>query len=512
MNPQKVDKIYQVAQQALSTGNDQLAHKNLMLVARAKSREFIFNLQLAQVCFRLANYETAQKAITLMQNAAIPNLEALSQAFDISLTLHQLAAAKYFATQAQVQDEKLGVRLLSEYHERTHDIDAAHLILSEYSSADDLSLAVTKTKILRRSDQLDKALELITSSAQIAEKSADKELRIEILYELAATQDAAGDYSTAFESLTKAKTIFMQLPGIGVMLNQAKGASIHRKAYLESINADHYAQWTSEASDLDRSSVGVVTGHPRSGTTLLERMLDRHPELSTVEESNALAYKIATPFGNLAGTTATLESISKLFSGLKGAKRKTMARDYLKALNAFAPVKKGSKMLIDRNPLHTALLPHIHAVFPQAPVIIILRDPRDVCLSFFMQHLDQNAVSVRLDTLVNVAYSYMEVMSMWLKVREFNSPQFLEIKYEDLVESPDACYSKIIQHLGIPDYPLDNSPINPEQRQLVMTPSYEAVTKPIYKSAIGRWKNYKEHFAEAEEILAPAIKAFGYFS
>jgi hypothetical protein len=45
---------------------------------------------------------------------------------------------------------------------------------------------------------------------------------------------------------------------------------------------------------------------------------------------------------------------------------------------------------------------------------------------------------------------------------------------------------------------------------VIMTPSYEAVTRPINTKAIGRWRNYSAHFAKAEEILAPAIEAFGY--
>ena len=71
-------------------------------------------------------------------------------------------------------------------------------------------------------------------------------------------------------------------------------------------------------------------------------------------------------------------------------------------------------------------------------------------------------------------------------------------------------YQKSIQHLGVSQQPLDITPIQPTETSVIMTPSYEAVTRPINTKAIGRWRNYSAHFAKAEEILAPAIEAFGY--
>lgn len=176
-----------------------------------------------------------------------------------------------------------------------------------------------------------------------------------------------------------------------------------------------------------------------------------------------------------------------MFTGLASNTRRKLARDYAHALRAFGPVKQGARMLIDRILMLTPILPHLHTAIPQAPVIMVLRDPRDVCLSF-----------------------YMQVMAMWLKIRKYQCPQFFEIKYEDFVQSTELTYQKIIQHLGVSQQPLDITPIQPTETSVIMTPSYEAVTRPINTKAIGRWRNYSAHFAKAEEILAPAIEAFSY--
>ena len=107
-----------------------------------------------------------------------------------------------------------------------------------------------------------------------------------------------------------------------------------------------------------------------------------------------------------------------MFTGLASNTRRKLARDYAHALRAFGPVKQGARMLIDRNPMLTPTLPHLHAAIPQAPVIMVLRDPRDVCLSFYMQFLPPNKISSNLESLESTASYYMQVMAMWLKIRK----------------------------------------------------------------------------------------------
>ena len=137
-----------------------------------------------------------------------------------------------------------------------------------------------------------------------------------------------------------------------------------------------------------------------------------------------------------------------MFTGLASNTRRKLARDYAHALRAFGPVKQGARMLIDRNPMLTPTLPHLHAAIPQAPVIMVLRDPRDVCLSFYMQFLPPNEISSNLESLESTPSYYIQVMAMWLKIRKYQCPQFFEIKYEDFVQSTELTYQKVSSILG----------------------------------------------------------------
>jgi hypothetical protein len=167
-------------------------------------------------------------------------------------------------------------------------------------------------------------------------------------------------------------------------------------------------------------------------------------------------------------------------------------------------------LLIDKNPELTMLLPLVARVFPEMKVLFALRDPRDVVISCFSQQLPLNAVSVHYLTLEGTARKYAKTMQAWLKLREILVNLWIEVRYEDLVADLEGQARRVLDFLGLPWDERVLEYHRRAQQKHVHSPTYEAVTKPVYSSSIGRWRNYARQLEPYQEILQPFVEAFGY--
>ena len=148
--------------------------------------------------------------------------------------------------------------------------------------------------------------------------------------------------------------------------------------------------------------------------------------------------------------------------------------------------------------------------FPEMKVLFALRDPRDVVVSCFMQRLPLNPVSVHYLTLEGTAKKYATTMRAWLKIRDMLRNPWIEVRYEDTVADIERQARNVLDFLGLPwdDVVLEYH--RRAQRKHVHSPTYEAVTKPVYTSSINRWRNYAAQLEPCMEILRPFVEAFGY--
>jgi len=170
----------------------------------------------------------------------------------------------------------------------------------------------------------------------------------------------------------------------------------------------------------------------------------------------------------------------------------------------------GSRIHLDKNPTLTLLLPGMLRLFPETKLLIALRDPRDVVVSCFMQYLPLNTNSVCFLTLERTARRYAHDMGIWLKLREMIGTPWLEVRYEDCVADLEREARRTLDFLGLPWDPQVLQYRERLKAKAVSSPTYEAVSKPLYTSAIGRWKNYRKFLEPCLAILQPFIEAFGY--
>jgi Tfp pilus assembly protein PilF len=329
--------------------------------------------------------------------------------------------------------------------------------------------------------------------------------RIRGWYELGAVLDAQERYEEAMSAFLEAKA--MILPEAAQHIASQKLVHSRLKIVAEKLNAEMVGRWRAQGAASEPCRLALLCGHPRSGTTLLEQVLDSHPDFVSAEETTVFARE---SFGSLLrGLPPETLMLEVLESASPGALRQAR-QNYADCMARFLGHPPDGRMLIDKNPSLTGLVPGFVRVFPEAKLLVALRDPRDVCLSCFMQPLPLGQGSSFFLTLESTVQEYASVMGLWRAAAPCLGNSFLEVRYEDVVADLEGVSRRALEFLGAG---WDERVLRFNefaQRKLVRSPTYAAVAKPISKGAVGRWRNYQKHLEPWLETLAPFVKAFGY--
>ncbi len=230
----------------------------------------------------------------------------------------------------------------------------------------------------------------------------------------------------------------------------------------------------SAAPATGRNAVFIV-GMPRSGTTLLEQMLDRHPEITGRGEMNFLAH------------FAQQRSAS---GPITGPQRKEMTEEFWKQLRLEGP---DNGIYIDKNPLNFRYLDVLFELLPTAKVLHVTRDGRDSCLSCYFQlfqHTD-TAFSNSLEHLVAFYSGYRRLMASWEKIY---AERIHRVNYNDLVESSDDVLAKVLRFLG-KEWD-DAITQTTDQERVVRTASVWQARQPIHTRSVDRWGHYYDQAPE----------------
>jgi len=337
-------------------------------------------------------------------------------------------------------------------------------------------------------------------------KDSDPWQRARAWYELGHILDRQGRYDQAMDAFLEAKAIVR--PAAAHHALALRGIQARVREMEETITSGMFERWEAAASELGPPrQLAILCGHPRSGTTLLEQILDAHPEIVTAEETHILHDEAYLPLSR--GVPAGA-SVRALLESAAACRLRQSREDYFRTVEAFLGTRLGSKTLVDKNPALNVLIPAIARIFPEAKLLVALRDPRDVCLSCFMQPLAPNPVSSAYLSLEGTVTQYLSVMGFWVTMRPRLRNPFLEIRYEELVEDLEAVARRALSFLGVA---WDASVMRFHEHargKLVRSPSYAEVSKPVSKQAIGRWQNYRLHLEPFMPRLEPMLKALRY--
>ena len=265
------------------------------------------------------------------------------------------------------------------------------------------------------------------------------------------------------------------------------------------VDGEDLSHWR-PAPSVEQSPVFLV-GFPRSGTTLLDQILSSHPQVIVQEEQDALVDVCSAlmPGGGSFGFWADLPQHQ--IERMRGL--------YWARARAGLPDLSG-RVFIDKLPLNIILLAVIFRLFPQAKVVIALRDPRDAVLSCFQQRFGMNAAMSQMLRLGSAAAYYDKVMRLWALYERKLPLAFHKVRYEDVVTHFDGEIANLLSFLGLAWDERVRGYADTARARQVNTPSAAQVVKPLYTSSMHKWRNYSVHMAEILPVLEPWVAAFGY--
>ena len=365
-------------------------------------------------------------------------------------------------------------------------------------------MLLVRARLHRLAGQLEEAEKILRSF--VTRPEANGWVRAEGWYELGATLDRQGRYDEAMKAFLEAKSA--KLPATAHPVVDWKTVEADSKRIAESISADVLRHWHEPGGAPPSRRLALLCGHPRSGTTLLEQVLDSHPGIVSAEETQIFYDEAFVPL--TCGRSPEAISLFPILESASPERLRQSRLDYFHYNECFISQAVGERLLIDKNPSLTTFIPAFARVFPEAKFLVALRDPRDVCLSCFMQPLfPTTPTSSTYPTLEATAAQYASVMGFWQALKPHMPCPFLEVRYEEMTDHLEPVARRTLEFLGVP---WDERVLTFQQHshKLVRSPTYGDVKKPISKGAVGRWRHYQKYFEPCLEKLEPFVKAFGY--
>ncbi len=245
-----------------------------------------------------------------------------------------------------------------------------------------------------------------------------------------------------------------------------------------------------------------LLGFVRSGTTLLETVLASNPSVTASDERDFLA-----------------DAARELLHGDEHLHRLVTLDDdgISRWRNDYWDRVRGSelplagKVFVDKVPLNSLRLPLIARLFPDAGIVLAIRDPRDVVLSTFRHRFNMYPASFEFLRLDDCARFYASVMQLVELVRE-RAPflRICEVRYEDLVADFDRTAAAVCAFMDIEWNETMRrfqtaSPVVDRRSQ-----SAAQVRRGLYQGATEQWRNYVAELEPVLSILSPWISRFDY--
>lgn len=262
-------------------------------------------------------------------------------------------------------------------------------------------------------------------------------------------------------------------------------------ATFDALGELYTSQWlAARPPGCDDESPIFIVGQPRTGTTLVERIITAHSQVHSAGELQQ--------FGNCVRRMTDYDRQERfsveLFSKSLALEPQALGRQYLLR---SAKLRGKLPRFVDKLPYNYLFLPHILAALPNARIIHLVRDPRDVCFSVFKQlFADAYPHSYSLPEMARHFVRYHRLMALW---RKRFPGRFLDVHYEEVVSDLDANARRILDYLQLP---WEDACIEfHRQGAAVTTASAVQVREPAHTRSVGRWQRYQQQMQPALEIL-----------
>jgi tetratricopeptide (TPR) repeat protein len=227
----------------------------------------------------------------------------------------------------------------------------------------------------------------------------------------------------------------------------------------------------------------LIVGMPRSGTTLTEGILSRHPRVAAAGELRFWSDHVSKAYTSRARAIHAKEA-------------KQVGEEYLRMLQSFGPE---ADRVIDKNPFNFQRVGLIASILPKARFIHCKRNPVDSCLSFYMTFFN-NPPSYSFDKSSIVFYyeQYQRLTEHWKAV--LRPDQWLEVQYEELIADQEGGTRRILDFCGLE---WSDECLRPQDSERIIgTSSHWQARQPVYRTSVERWRRYEPWLGEFRELLS----------
>jgi len=252
-----------------------------------------------------------------------------------------------------------------------------------------------------------------------------------------------------------------------------------------------------EKTDRPETRQVFIVGMPRTGTTLLERILGGHPRTVSAGELTEFQAALSWQVDRFVGTGLAPGIVSRV----KEADLQEVGRRYRDMVDWRLEAE--DVVLVDKNPENFFLSRFIAEALPEAKIICIRRNPMDACFSNLKELFanDSYGYSYRLDELAEHYHRFNQLVQHWNATMPDN---FRVVEYEDLVSDPVVASAEVFAFCGL-DF--DEAYVDITRNSApVATASAAQVRRPIESKNIGSWKDYGAEL----DALRSRLETLGY--
>lgn len=498
--PENLDLISQMAELAQCQGqipqSIYLLRRGITLARKQGQPEISWWVRLSGACLHQMDQLARQAAETALEQA-----EALQEDEQTSGQMIQVLRwqAKNALAQVESQDQHFAlaetlfreilaenpwflpaIQALGQQQMQCGQIDEAIALferIKEIDPAKGYSALINARRFPEDKETLDR-LEWMARQPGLAGRSQPG-----LLLQLASAWEKLKDYEKAFALAAEAN--------LGSKKFLSYDAKVHRQSCAQIRHAFCKELYEHRKGCGVASSLPVfVLGMPRSGTTLIEQILAGHSQICGAGELGIIPARIQG-LNRWERHTGSGRSYPDCIDDLNAATAHGIANGILEELQAFDP---DARHVVDKLPHNFENIGLIKFLFPNARIISVRRDPRDIAISNYFMDFQAKfggmGFAYDLTWIGEQLADHNLLMQHW---HQLFPGQILEMNYEDVVEDTEGMARKMLAYIGVDWEPqvLNFSELD----RPVKTASLWQVRQPIYKTSKAKWMHYEKHLA-----------------
>jgi len=336
--------------------------------------------------------------------------------------------------------------------------------------------------------------------------NANNEEKFRAHKELANILDKKREYNKVFPHLYKSAELAQQLPAIQKQNKSFIGQML--KTNKIKFHKDLFTQCSQSSSNTNQPSPVFLIGFLRSGTTLTQEVLDTHSNVFISDEADFI-FALRNELNKISNNQS---SVPEQLKNLDAADLEHLRQFYWSNVKQRYGDEFSEQLFIDKTTMNTLDLGLINCVFPEAKILFVMRDPRDICISCFMQIMTPSPTTVHLFDWQDTINLYCQTMDWWMHFKDITTLDYIEFRYEDAVSQFETTFRTVFNFIGLELNATATEFHKYAAKKYIVSPSFSQVSQPLYTSSVARWRNYDSEFINSNQQLLPYIREFNYES